>query len=144
MKTLKLIIITLCAITLAGCSDGPTDTAPQRTVPEPTLVTSADIPSGASATLYRGIGSALVESPVPVTVLQNILDAGYDLRRAWHPQVSICGAITLDELILQLGSPDVRIINLGFFPDTLSSHEGCTTGWDEYDFSDATRSEGAK
>jgi hypothetical protein len=40
--------------------------------------------------------------------LESVLDAGFDMQRAWHPRIYICAAVFLDELIIELEEPDIR------------------------------------
>ena len=116
MKTLKLIAVTFFAVALSGCSNAPNVTNPPATVPEPTSVPYSNIPPIDSPELYRATGGlALSEGPVPL--LQAVLDAGFDVRRAWYPRVPLCMMLFLDELIIQLNAPNPEIANLGFSRD---------------------------
>ncbi|MCH7879761.1 MAG: hypothetical protein IH914_10665 [candidate division Zixibacteria bacterium] len=133
MQTLKLIAVTFFAVALSGCSNAPNDTNPPATVPEPTSVPYSNIPPIDTPELYRATGGvALNEDPVPL--LQAVLDAGFDLRRAWYPRGGICAAVFVDELIIQLDSPNAEIANLGFSRDFTGTSGGCAIAWAQYDF----------
>jgi hypothetical protein len=68
--------------------------------------------------------------------LESVLDAGFDMQRAWHPRIYICAAVFLDELIIELEEPDDGIFELGFRRDFTGSAGSCATHWNEYDFED--------
>ena len=135
MQTLKLIAVTFFAVALSGCSNAPNDTNPPATVPEPTSVPYSNIPPIDSPELYRASGGlALSEGPVPL--LQAVLDAGFDVRRAWRPNPDawLCAVVFPPEVIIQLGAPNAEIANLGFSRNFIGSAGPCFTLWDQYDF----------
>jgi hypothetical protein len=131
--------IVLCALVLVlsgfGCGQEPASQATypsQPEVPEPKLVPYANIPYPRPNTLYRIAGANLTTGPTDV--LERVLEAGFDLRRAWHPQVALCMVFFLDELIIELGEPDDAIYGFGFSSDFTGTSGPCTSHWNEYDF----------
>ena len=101
-------------------------------VPDPVLVPFSNIPFPFPDDVYRIAGSDLASGPV--AVLERVLDAGFALKRAWHPQLYICMAPFLDELIVELEQPDDAIFDLGFTRDFSGTAGSCATHWNEYNF----------
>jgi hypothetical protein len=140
MKT----IIPLCALVLTlsifGCRQDQfslaapvaKNSADNFTVPDPELVPYTRIPYPFPNTLYRIVGAALADGPV--VILKRVLDGGFRLRRAWHPQISLCAAPFLDELIIELEDPEDAIYELGFTSDFRGTIGSCASHWNEYNF----------
>ena len=70
----------------------------------------------------------------PTEILEKVLKRGFELHRAWHPQIALCMAVFLDELIIELETPDDDIYKLGFTSDFTETAGACTSHWNEYDF----------
>ena len=103
-------------------------------VPEPVLVPFSDLPYPFSAATYRISGSALSEGPV--VVLETLVHTGFVIKLAWHPQIALCMAVFLDELIVELDAPNNDILKLGFSRDLSETSGRCTSHWNEYRFTD--------
>ena len=140
LKAVILLFVLALALPSLGCqqdpvSQGATSTAPlasELEVPEPELVPYTDIPSPVPNTLYQISGAELVDGPTEV--LERVLGAGFDLQRAWHPQVALCMALFLDEVIVELEEPDDAIYELGFTSDFAETVGPCASHWNEYNF----------
>lgn len=134
-KAKMKIFIILCVLALIlptfGCQEDQ-GIAPSTSlqIPEPELVPYANIPYPPPATLYRISGAALTDGPAHV--LERVLAEGFDLKKAWHPQVNLCMAPFLDELIIELGEPDDDIYRLGFSSDFDGTAGPCASHWNEY------------
>ena len=141
MKT----IIVFCAFTLTlaiwGCRQDRSSPVSSLTnhgvattidVPDPALVPYTNIPYPFPNTLYRIVGAALADGPVPI--LECVIAEGFHLQRAWYPQVFECTAPFLDELIIELEEPDNAIYELGFVSDFSGTIWSCASHWNEYDF----------
>ena len=134
---MKPLLVSLSIVALAllvvGCSDSTqSPQTPIDSVPQPQLVPYTNIPHPFPDRLYRLTGEELLIGPVEV--LENVLNEGFSLRRAWYPQISICGAVFLDELIIELTEPNDAIYNLGFTSDFSGTSWSCSTHWDRYNF----------
>jgi hypothetical protein len=70
----------------------------------------------------------------PTVILERVLEGGFDLRRAWYPQIALCMAVFPDELIIELAAPDDDIYKLGFISDFTETVGPCVSHWGEYDF----------
>lgn len=101
-------------------------------VPDPELVPYTNIPYPFPNTLYRVVGAQLIDGPV--VILERVLDEGFCLQKAWYPQVILCMAPFLDELIIELAEPDDDIYELGFTSDFSGTIWSCASHWNEYDF----------
>jgi hypothetical protein len=84
--------------------------------------------------MYRISGAALADGPA--NVLERVLGEGFELIKAWHPQVNLCMALFLDELIIELEEPDDDIYRLGFTRDFEGTAGPCASHWNEYQFVD--------
>ncbi len=140
MKAVILLCVLALALSSFGCRQDPgslqaasTVTAPSELeVPEPELVPYTNIPYPVPNMLYRVSGAELLAGPAEI--LERVLDSGFDLQRAWHPQVALCMAPFLDELIIELEEPDDAIYELGFTTDFTGTAGPCASHWNEYDF----------
>jgi hypothetical protein len=140
LKAVIPFFVLALALPGLGCqhdlaSQGAISTGPvvsELQVPEPELVPYANIPYPVPNTLYRISGSALADDPAEI--LERVLGAGFDLRRAWHPQVALCTALFVDELIIELKEPDDAIYELGFTSDFSKTVGPCASHWNEYNF----------
>jgi hypothetical protein len=127
------LAIVVFALLVVGCSDSTQSPQTQiDSVPPPQLVPYTNIPYPFPDRLYRLTGEELLVGPVEV--LENVLNESFSLRRAWYPQISICGAVFLDELIIELTEPDDAIHDLGFTSDFSGTSGACSSHWDEYNF----------
>lgn len=125
-----------------GCHEDPT--VPRRLsgiaasteleIPEPELVPYTNIPSPPPPRLYRISGEALADGPEDI--LEQVLVEEFNLKKAWHPQLSLCTVVFLDELIIELEEPDEAIYRLGFTSDFSGTAGPCVSHWNEYRFVD--------
>jgi hypothetical protein len=120
------------ALLVVDCSDITQSPQLIDSIPQPRLVPYTNIPYPFPDQLYRLTGEELLIGPV--AVLENVLNEGFSVRRAWYPQISICGAVFLDELIIELTEPDDAIYDLGFTSDFSGTSGACSSHWDEYNF----------
>ena len=140
MKAVSLLCVLALTLSSFGCRQDPASPRAASTVtpsselevPEPELVPYTNIPYPAPNTLYRISGVELVAGPTEI--LERVLEARFDLRRAWHPQVALCMAPFLDEMIIELEEPDDAIYELGFTSDFAETVGPCASHWNEYDF----------
>lgn len=137
MKTLILSCVLALTISSVGCGKDSPQTISSgahssKLIPEPILVPYSAIPHPRPNNLYRVSGAALPADPTEI--LERVLEAGFDMQRAWHPQIALCMALFLDELIVELKEPNDEIYKLGFTSDFTGTSGPCTSHWNEYDF----------
>ncbi|UCG50429.1 MAG: hypothetical protein JSW58_09445 [Candidatus Latescibacterota bacterium] len=139
MKTIIFICALALTLPILGCQQDPSSPATPDgvlnatlEVPRPVLVPYTNIPYPYPNTLYRIAGAELAQGPV--VILERVLDEGFDMTRAWHPQIYICMAVFLDELIIELEEPNDDIYDLGFTSDFTGTAGSCARFWNEYRF----------
>lgn len=133
MKTVILWCVLAAALASFGCREDPASPwSSEQSIPEPVLVPYSEIPNPPPNTLYRISGAALANGPTEI--LEQVLEGGFDLQTAWHPQIALCMAVFLDELIIELEAPNDDIYELGFTSDFTETAGPCASHWNEYDF----------
>jgi len=130
MRSFHLLLLGCLALTASpGCEEID---SPKGPVPEPVLVPFTDLPQPLSEATYRLSGPALSDGPV--AVLETLVHARFHVVRAWYPEITLCGAVFADELIVELAAPNGDILDLGFSRDFSGTSGPCTSYWDEYRF----------
>jgi hypothetical protein len=137
MRTMIVWGVLVLAFASFGCRNDPASprTAGEPGIPDPVLVPYSEIPNPHPNTLYRISGAELATGPTEI--LERVLEGGFDLQRAWHPQIALCMALFLDELIIELEAPNDDIYKLGFTSDFTGTAGPCASHWNEYDFVNA-------
>ncbi len=131
---------------LLGCRDTPT--APADAVPPPEVRAVADIdapvdsiPGGDHPGLYYllfdGQNEAFDEDDAPATILEALIERGFDLREAWYPiaasvEVPCMAPNVYPALVVRLGASDEEIRQLGFVSDPSPNIPNC--GVEEFEY----------
>ena len=135
MKVFIIFSVAALLLLTLGCQEDPGVAPPTSLeIPEPELVPYANIPYPPSRSMYRISGEALAGGPGDI--LEQVLEDQFDLKKAWHPEVILCLAVFLDELVIELEEPDDGIFGLGFTSDFSGTVGPCASHWNEYRFVD--------
>ena len=130
---LILPVLVLCVFVVSCGSNvvGPNG------VPDPQQVPHDAIPQPFGETFYFKYGWDQQDGPG--AILDMLLHQDVQMRAAWVPDPDHPGPcrmfVQLTQLIIQLGRPDPRMLELGFTQNATSVHLGvCNPFWLEYDF----------
>lgn len=126
-------LTTACLVLLivSACNDSGSGAG---TIPEPTKISSEELPRAYTENFYILIGWD--EQDGPGIFLNTLLDNSIPIDKAWtlDPESpSPCMVAIPTYLIVRLHRPDSRMQDLGY-TQNISIIQGCAPGWLEYNF----------